>query len=163
MPNGTGTNQVEGTPSTHADARTSPGAVPPSAAGRLALGTWGERVAEQHLESLGIAVVERNWRVRDGELDLVAWDDEEGSWVAVEVKTRRSAAFGDPVEAVTRVKAARLRRLARAWVVARAVGDRPWDREAGPEAVRSARIRIDVVGVLVRDVGPVVTHLRSVA
>ncbi|MGO1173901.1 MAG: YraN family protein [Actinomycetaceae bacterium] len=148
---------------TELDGHEGPEVAPPPSAGRLALGAWGEREAARHLEADGLAVVDRNWRVREGELDLVAWDAADGSWVAVEVKTRRTLTFGDPVEAVTREKAARLRRLARAWVVAGAIGERPWDPAAGVTAYRGARIRIDVVGVLVQHGPPRVTHLKAVA
>ncbi len=65
-------------------------------------------------EANGYAVVARNWRCRQGELDLVA---RRGRVVVFcEVKTRSSTAFGAPVEAVTRTKQARLRVLAARWL-----------------------------------------------
>ena len=60
----------------------------------------------------GLTVLERNWRCREGELDIVARDGTE--LVFVEVKTRSSLAFGSPAEAVDRRKAARIRQLAAA-------------------------------------------------
>ena len=89
---------------------------PPPSAGRLALGAWGERVAERYLEGLGMVVVERNWRVRDGELDIVAWDPEGRRWTVVEVKTRTSEAFGHPFEALSAAKRARMWRVGVAWI-----------------------------------------------
>ena len=56
----------------------------------------------------------RNWRVREGELDVVARSDT--TIVFCEVKTRRSDAFGLPAEAVTPAKQARIRRLAVQWL-----------------------------------------------
>ena len=60
-------------------------------------------------EARGYEVLARNWRVREGELDLVVARD--GALVFCEVKSRSSDAFGLPAEAVTVSKQARLRRL----------------------------------------------------
>ncbi len=65
-------------------------------------------------------VLERNWRCEHGEID---WSPSTATvWWCGEVKTRRSTAFGEPVEAVTWRKAARLRRLASAWLAATTCG-----------------------------------------
>ncbi len=58
----------------------------------------------------------RNWRVREGELDVIARSG--ATIVFCEVKTRRSRAFGIPAEAVTPSKQARIRRLALQWLSA---------------------------------------------
>ncbi|HVU92071.1 MAG TPA: YraN family protein [Jatrophihabitans sp.] len=116
-----------------------------------AVGRYGEQLAAQRLEADGLVVLARNWRCRDGELDLVARDGDE--LVFVEVKTRSSAAFGDPAEAVDRVKAARIRQLARQWIAA--------ERERHPDAGWSS-VRFDVVSVLRSRSGPPrVTVLRG--
>ncbi len=60
-------------------------------------------------------ILDRNWRIREGEIDLVAIS-EFGVVVFIEVKTRTSIAFGHPLEAITREKAYRLQRLALAWL-----------------------------------------------
>jgi putative endonuclease len=78
------------------------------------VGRYGEQVAVRYLEEHGLEVVERNWRCARGELDIVARDGE--TLVFVEVKTRSSVQFGVPAEAVTRVKANRLRYLAGSWL-----------------------------------------------
>jgi putative endonuclease len=119
-----------------------PRPVPP----RAALGAYGERVAVRLLTDAGLQVLDRNWRCRSGELDIVARDG--SALVFCEVKTRTGSGFGHPVEAVTAVKRQRLRSLARAWLDAH-------DHHA-PD------LRFDVVGVLVPAVGPArVTHLRN--
>jgi putative endonuclease len=59
-------------------------------------------------------VLARNWRVREGELDLIARSG--ATIVFCEVKTRRTDAFGIPAEAVTPAKQARIRRLAVRWL-----------------------------------------------
>ncbi len=81
---------------------------------RRELGEWGEGRVAAWYEANGYTVVDRNWRCRQGELDLVA---RRGRVVVFcEVKTRSSTAFGAPVEAVTRTKQARLRVLAARWL-----------------------------------------------
>lgn len=115
---------------------------------RRALGDLGERLAAEHLQAQGYEVLDRNWRCAHGEIDLVARDG--STLVVCEVKTRRSSRYGAPHEAVTRAKAARLRRLAVAWL--RAHGGHP------------ARLRIDVISVRVgHGEDPELEHLRAVA
>jgi putative endonuclease len=81
---------------------------------RRALGARGEEAVAAWYEARGYHVVARNWRCPAGELDLIA---RRGSTVVFcEVKTRSSAAFGAPAEAVTRRKQLRLRQLALAWL-----------------------------------------------
>ncbi len=77
---------------------------------RTVLGRRGERIAEIFLEERGYEILERNFRCRLGEIDLVA--RESGEFVFVEVKTRRSTAFGFPEEQISREKRRRLTRLA---------------------------------------------------
>jgi len=66
---------------------------------RQRLGSAGEELASAELERLGYAVIERNYRSRFGEIDIVARDGD--TVVFVEVKTKTSGDFGDPVEEVT--------------------------------------------------------------
>jgi putative endonuclease len=117
------------------------------AGGTRSLGQYGERLAARYLGERGMRVLERNWRCQHGEIDLIALD---GTCLVVcEVKTRRSTAFGEPVEAVTWRKAARLRRLASAWLAA--------------HDVRPDGVRIDVIGILRPADGPAsLQHVRGV-
>ena len=113
-----------------------------------ALGRHGEDLAAKFLQDAGIEVLERNWRCRLGEIDIVALDGE--CLVVCEVKTRRSLAAGGPLEAVTPVKVARLRRLTATWL---ADQDRSFDE-----------IRIDVIGVhRARRGRTVIEHLKWVS
>ena len=104
---------------------------------RRGLGALGERLAAEHLERAGYAVVTRNWRSRLGELDIVAADSR--TLVFCEVKTRVAGGRRGPVEAVGAIgpaKRRRLRLLAREWLAEDPAG-RPW-RDA---------LRFDAVGV----------------
>ncbi|HOT33940.1 MAG TPA: YraN family protein, partial [Rhodoglobus sp.] len=112
-----------------------------------ALGRRGEEIAARYLASRGLAIVERNWRCPQGEIDLIARDG--GELVFVEVKTRSSVAYGHPLESITPVKLARLRRLAAAWCDAHPGGH--------------DTIRIDAIAVIAPRVGDVeVEHLERV-
>lgn len=100
---------------------------------RQQLGRAGEEQASRWYEAHGYEVVARNWRCRQGEIDLIA---RRGNlYVFCEVKARTSDAFGQPAEAVGRTKQARLRRLAAAWLTSAA--------PPGPHAVR-----FDVAAIL---------------
>ncbi|MGI9033168.1 MAG: YraN family protein [Acidimicrobiales bacterium] len=99
---------------------------------RRALGASGEDAVAAWYRANGYEVVARNWRCRQGELDLVARRGR--AIVFCEVKTRSSAAFGAPVEAVTRTKQARLRVLAARWLE--------------DSAFAAREIRFDVASVL---------------
>jgi putative endonuclease len=114
---------------------------------RLELGRLGEALAAARLEAAGMRVVARNWRCREGEIDLVAAGP--GLLVFCEVKTRRGHGYGSPAAAVIHAKQARLRRLAAAYLAA--------------SAVPPCRIRFDVVAVTwPRGGQPTVEHLEGV-
>ncbi|KUI28201.1 hypothetical protein AU195_20820 [Mycobacterium sp. IS-1496] len=117
---------------------------------RAAIGALGEDLAVEHLCSLGMRVLERNWRCRYGELDVIAVDTAARAVVFVEVKTRTGDGFGGLAQAVTPQKVRRLRRLAGLWLAAQ---DEHWEA-----------VRIDVLGVrLGRQATPEITHLAGVA
>jgi putative endonuclease len=91
---------------------------------RKELGRWGEQLAASHLESLGYQVIERNWRCRRGEIDLVASAGE--VLVFVEVKTRRGRDHGMPEEAVTKAKVRRLLELSQRYLLENDLEDVDW-------------------------------------
>lgn len=84
-----------------------------------ARGRWGEDLAVRHYEGRGANVVDRNWRHRLGELDLVV--DERGTLVFVEVKARRTDAYGPAAAAVGVAKQRRIRQLAVEWLHAHGI------------------------------------------
>jgi putative endonuclease len=99
---------------------------------RRALGISGEDAAAAWYLANGYEVVARNWTCRDGELDLVV--RRQRVIVFCEVKTRSTAAFGSPAEAVNHVKRQKVRVLAAKWL-----DDSP---------MRAREIRFDVVSVV---------------
>jgi putative endonuclease len=104
---------------------------------RRALGVSGEDLAAEWYEGRGYEILARNWRCRDGELDLILRKGRDV--VFCEVKTRSSTAFGAPAEAVSPAKRARIRRLAVRWLQAAVI--------APPRS-----LRFDVASVLGGDI-----------
>jgi putative endonuclease len=101
---------------------------------RHRLGEHGEQLAAEHLERRGLRILERNYRTRLGELDLVAFDG--ARLVFCEVKTRR-AGSGRPWDALGNTKQSRVRSMARQWLAERT--DRP----------HTAEVRFDAIGVTI--------------
>jgi len=91
---------------------------------RRRLGDEGERRAALALEAAGYEIIARNARVSHDEIDIIARDGE--VWAFVEVKARRSDAYGAPDEAITPAKRRKLLRAARAWLLARGERDPSW-------------------------------------
>lgn len=91
---------------------------------RKTLGKFGERIAAERLATEGYHIRDRNWRVAEGELDIVAEHDD--VIVFVEVKTRTSKAFGNPEESVTLQKQKRIVRAALAYLDAMQLTDADW-------------------------------------
>jgi putative endonuclease len=81
---------------------------------RRSVGVAGEDLVVRWYAAAGYGLLDRNWRCREGELDLVLAHDR--AVVFCEVKTRRGVTFGAPFEAVTRTKQRRLRSLALRWL-----------------------------------------------
>jgi len=112
-----------------------------------ALGRYGEDLAAEHLRQEGLTILARNWRCSSGELDVVARDG--AALVVCEVKTRRSGAFGTPLEAVGPRKLRRLRQLAL--------------RYLDEQQVHAPEIRFDVIGIVQPHTGgPILEHIRGV-
>lgn len=115
-------------------------------AGRL--GEIGEEIAAQFLIKKGYRILDRNWRIKEGEIDIVALSPE-SDIIFIEVKSRTSAAFGDPLESITIDKAMRIQRLALAWLATH--------QRLG------SNFRIDAIGILMGRTGAAaIDHRTSV-
>ena len=110
------------------------------------LGLIGEDFVARTLVNRGLKVLDRNWRIKEGELDLVV-EDRDGVIVFVEVKARSSISHGDPLESITQEKAFRIQRLALAWLATH--------QRLG------SRYRIDVAGILVARSGEFLLDYRE--
>ncbi len=84
---------------------------------RIELGRKGEREAEKYLKKKGYRILDRNFRIKGGELDLVA--EKDGEIVFVEVRTRERDDFMDPIFSITPKKRRSLRRAAEVYLLSR--------------------------------------------
>lgn len=80
------------------------------------LGKWGEELAAKYLEQKGYVIRDRDWRQGKLDLDIVAVADDGETVVFVEVKARKTNAFGQPEQAVDAKKIKRLARAADSYV-----------------------------------------------
>jgi putative endonuclease len=108
-------------------------------------GAWGEDLALRYLLRRGYRLLERNYRQRRGEIDLIVRDKD--ALVFVEVKLRRSKGFGDPLEAVTARKQTTIRSLAEQYLA-----------ENQPDF---ETLRFDVIGILATRSGTHVDHIED--
>ncbi len=114
---------------------------------RQRLGHLGENYATRYLRACGWLILDRNWRCRQGEIDIVGLDH--GQIVVCEVRTRSGIHAGSAIESVTPVKVRKLRLLALQWLRSRGVSGKG--------------VRIDVIGIQVDGAGrPHITHVRGV-
>ncbi|MFW6094510.1 MAG: YraN family protein [Pseudomonadota bacterium] len=114
-------------------------------ASHLRRGRWAEEVTAKYLERQGLALLERNFRCRLGELDLVMAEGE--TLVFVEVRYRRGVAYGTALETIGARKQNKLLAAARVYLAARGRAD--------------ARCRFDVVSVTKRNYQPSFHWLRD--
>lgn len=88
------------------------------------VGRRGEEIAAERLSTRGYRVIDRNYRTREGEVDLVAWDGPVLTFI--EVKARRGRAYGLPEESITATKSERLIKAAYAYMQAMETPPEDW-------------------------------------
>jgi putative endonuclease len=110
------------------------------------LGERGEEIATAFLKGRNFAIIERNFRCKGGEVDIIARDGK--TLVFVEVKTRRNLSFGPPQLAVTPFKQRQISKAALTWLA--------------KNKMFGAGARFDVISILLPDNQcPVVDHIRN--
>ena len=110
------------------------------------LGKMGEDIARCYLLQNNYKIIEQNFRCRQGEIDIVAIDENE--LVFIEVKTRTSHQYGKPCEAVDDTKIKHILRVAEYYTYIK--------------RIRNTYMRIDVIEVMISRKGNVVRHLKQV-
>lgn len=115
------------------------------------LGASGEEIAVDYLISQGYVVFDRNWRSKTGEIDIVASEKSNlrDELIFVEVKTRSSRDYGDPLEAISATKYLRMYRLAIEWLSENSASREPW--------------RLDVISIVISKTQEIeIDHLKRV-
>ena len=107
------------------------------------VGTEKENLAAEYLKKKGYFIIEKNYRVRQGEIDLIA--ENRDYLVFVEVKLRKSAAFADALEAVTRAKIRQISKTALFYLNQKKI------------SIENTPIRFDVIGIN----GDSITHVEN--
>lgn len=110
------------------------------------LGERGEEIATAYLKGRKFTIVERNFRCKGGEVDIIARDGK--TLVFVEVKTRRNLSFGPPQSALTPFKQRQISKAALTWLA--------------QKKLFGVSARFDVIAILLPDHEvPVIDHIRN--
>lgn len=115
------------------------------------LGATGEEIAVDYLVSQGYVVFDRNWRSKSGEIDIIASEkfNSQDELIFIEVKTRSSRDYGDPIEAITATKYLRMHRLALEWLSENNASREAW--------------RLDVISIVISRAQEIeIDHLKRV-
>lgn len=115
------------------------------------LGATGEEIAVDYLISQGYVVFDRNWRSKSGEIDIIASEkfNSQDELIFIEVKTRSSRDYGDPIEAITATKYLRMYRLALEWLSENSASREAW--------------RLDVISIVISRAQKIeIDHLKRV-
>ena len=115
------------------------------------LGATGEEIAVDYLVSQGYVVFDRNWRSKSGEIDIIASEkfNSQEELIFIEVKTRSSRDYGDPIEAITATKYLRMYRLALEWLSENSASREAW--------------RLDVISIVISRAQEIeIDHLKRV-
>lgn len=115
------------------------------------LGATGEEIAVDYLVSQGYVVFDRNWRSKSGEIDIIASEkfNSQDELIFIEVKTRSSRDYGDPIEAITATKYLRMHRLALEWLSENSASREAW--------------RLDVISIVISRAQEIeIDHLKRV-
>lgn len=107
-------------------------------------GKLGEEIAVKYLEDKGYEILERNWRNRHKEIDIIAKDGKE--LVIVEVKTRKSSNYGEPDLAVNKQKQRLLIYAANAYIFRNNL---------------DINTRFDIISIVFKDDKPVIDHIED--
>ena len=106
----------------------------------------GENIATKYLENLGYTIIERNFMARQGEIDIIAKDKEE--YVFIEVKTRSSNLFGEPIEAVNKPKQKHLINTVKYYIYL--------------NQLENEFIRLDVIEVYLKEKSYKINHIKQI-
>lgn len=113
---------------------------------RRSFGLQGETIAAQHLEAQGFEILKRNFQTRYGEIDIIARDGE--TLVFVEVRSKKDAVFGHPLETINHRKQGKIIRMARVFLAMEHIAD-------------SVPCRFDVVGIVRQGDGFETIHVKN--
>lgn len=112
------------------------------------IGNYGETSACNFLEKNNYKIVDRNFRCKKGEIDIIAKDLKKNELVFIEVKTRSNLKFGTPAQAVNYIKQKHIYTASNYYIFVNKLYD--------------SFIRFDVIEVLIQNKIPKINHLKQV-
>ncbi|OGQ35986.1 MAG: hypothetical protein A3F16_08175 [Deltaproteobacteria bacterium RIFCSPHIGHO2_12_FULL_43_9] len=115
---------------------------------RKRLGAWGEGIARGFLEKQGYRIECSNYRTKQGEIDLICWDNDQ--MVFVEIKTSRSMLLKTPQEGYSKRQRDRFRLMAENYLATNKLRNKP------------SGFRFDFVGVKIVQNNHTITHLQNI-
>lgn len=113
------------------------------------LGKEGEKKAIEFLTRQGYQIIEKNYRKRTGEIDIIAFDPSQSEIVFIEVKTRRSLNFGYPEESVNNKKIKKIIETAEQWLEDKKSSGKEW--------------RIDIISIEWQKEIPTIDHFKNIS
>ena len=113
---------------------------------RRKTGIIGEKVACDYLKNKGYTIIERNFRCKMGEIDIIAWKNNE--IIFIEVKTRSSNLFGEPIEAVNKPKQKHLINTVKYYIYL--------------NQLENEFIRLDVIEVYLKEKSYKINHIKQI-
>jgi putative endonuclease len=122
--------------------------LPPPSATNKGIGELGEEIAANFMIARGYRILERNYRCKGGEVDIIARDPGDKSLVFIEVKTRRGLTYGVPQLAVTPFKQRQISKAALTWL--------------GKNKLHDSNARFDVIAILLHSDGNhAIEHIKN--
>lgn len=112
---------------------------------RQLFGNAGEQVAGRYLQKQGLTIVHKNYRCKYGEIDIIAKD--QSYLVFIEVKTRSSIKYGDPIASVTNKKQKQICKAAQNYLF--------------EHNLTETDVRFDVIGILQQGKGQEINHIKD--
>lgn len=114
---------------------------------RQKLGQQGEKMIEKYLIEKGYEILKKNYRKKTGEIDIIARSPEKDEVVFIEVKTRSTASYGHPEEAVDQRKIRKIEKTALLWLYENKLSNQLW--------------RIDIIALELKEKNKI-THMKNV-
>lgn len=115
---------------------------------RHEVGKTGEELAAKYLEQSNYKIIKQNFRSKQGEIDIIATDNNEGEIVFIEVKTRTSLKFGRPAEAVNKTKRQHILKTAKYFLYSNNIKDK--------------NIRFDTIEVFLNNNKYKINHIKQI-
>lgn len=112
------------------------------------IGAIGEIKAMEFLEKKGYKILEKNFRKRVGEIDIIAFDPKYNEYVFVEVKTRKNLKFGYPEEGINNKKLQKIQKTAQLWLL--------------NQKLKDPNYRIDIIGIMWDNEAPKIDHIQNI-